>query len=197
MKTIRNLFFLLILTAPGAILFAQDKPKDENAAPASGFRAEYLKQLTDVEKKVVDLAQAMPQEKYTWRPAEGVRSVSEVFVHIGGSNFLLPVALGLKAPEGFSSDMEKTITEKRKVVEVLKQSFQHLREAVLNTSDADLDKPAKFFGTETTVRDVFFQIANHIHEHLGQSIAYARMNGVVPPWTAEQQAKEKEKSKSN
>ena len=125
---------------------------------------------------------------------EGVRSVSEVYMHIAGANYLLPSFIGIKSPAGMNGDMEKTITEKVKVIEMLKQSFEFIRKAVTQTPDTDLDKAAKMFGRETTVRDVFFNAGLHMHEHLGQSIAYARMNKIVPPWTAAEQAKEKEGS---
>jgi uncharacterized damage-inducible protein DinB len=167
-------------------VYAQDKTESP-----SGFRGEFLVQLKEVEEKVIALAEAMPQEKYIWRPMEGVRSVSEVFIHIGGANYLFPSLLGIKAPEGFSKDMEKTVTDKAKVVELLKQSFVQVRDAIMKTPDADLDKPTVMFGNQTTVRGVFFTAANHMHEHLGQAIAYARMNNVVPPWTAAEQAVEK------
>ncbi len=159
---------------------------ETGTAPTSGFRAEFLKQLGDVEKKTVSLAQAEPDAKFTWRPGEGVRSVSEVYMHLAGANYLLPTFVGVKAPAGLSREMEK-VTDKAKVLDTLKQSFEHARQAILNTPDADLDKVVKFFGRDATVREVFFAMANHMHEHLGQSIAYARMTGVVPPWTAEQQ----------
>jgi uncharacterized damage-inducible protein DinB len=172
---------------------AQEKSNDTQAPPKSGFRAEFLKQLEDVGKKIVELAQAVPEEKFSWRPAEGVRSVSEVYIHLAGANFLLPNNAGIKPPAGLDRDMEKNITEKAKVIEILKESFKHVRDAIMETSDADLDKPTKLFGRETTVRDVFLTIALHQHEHLGQSIAYARMNGVVPPWTAERQSQQQQR----
>ncbi len=155
-------------------------------APESGFRAEFLRQLDDVEKKMTSLAQAMPQEKYSWRPGDGVRSVSEVFMHVAGANFMLPNFAGVKPPAGISRDMEKTVTEKSKVSEMLKQSFEHIRTAITGTSDADMDKPTKLFGRPATYRGVYLLMANHMHEHLGQAIAYARVNGVVPPWSAKE-----------
>jgi uncharacterized damage-inducible protein DinB len=88
--------------------------------------------------------------------------------------------------------MEKNVTEKSKVIDELKKSFAHVRAGIAATSDADLDKPVKFFGSDSTVRGVLLTAANHEHEHLGQSIAYARVNGIVPPWTAEQQKRLKE-----
>jgi uncharacterized damage-inducible protein DinB len=181
--TIFGLVFTLLTP-----LAAQEKPRGKEAA--KGFRGEFLAQLDEVEKKVVDLAEATPQEKFGWRPAEGVRSVSEVYMHLAGANYLFATFVGVKSPAGISRDMEKSVTEKAKVVEMLKQSFEHIRQVAMNTSDADLNKPAQMFGNETTVRGVLFTVALHMHEHLGQSIAYARMNGVVPPWTAARQTKE-------
>ncbi|PWT90812.1 MAG: damage-inducible protein DinB [Acidobacteria bacterium] len=159
---------------------------EQASPPTSGFRAEFLSQLSEVQDKLVSLAQAEPAEKYTWRPADGVRSISEVYMHVAGSNYLLLQFVGVQPPPGISRDMEK-ITDKAKVIDALKQSFDFVRQSVIKIPDSDLDRKVKFFSGETTVRDVLFSLANHMHEHLGQSIAYARENGVVPPWTAEEQ----------
>ena len=180
------LFAGMLLSA--ATVIAQSKSSNEEKI--KGFRAEFLMQMADVQKKIIDLAEAMPAEKYSWRPMEGVRSVSEVYVHIAGTNYLLPTFIGIKAPEGMERDAEKKITEKSKVIEFVKKSFEFIKEAVMKTPDADLNNPAKFFGQETTVRGVLFNAALHMHEHLGQSIAYARTNKVVPPWTAAEQAQQ-------
>ncbi len=178
MKPLTRLLFLPLIFAGAAVtLPAQPAP-----AKIPGFRGLFLDQLKDVESKIVSLAEAMPQEKYTWRPAEGVRSISEVYMHIAGANNFLPNFIGVKPPAGITPAMAKE-TDKAKVIEALKSSFDHVRQAVLNMPDADLQKPAKLFGQETTYEGVLFLIANHMHEHLGQSIAYARTNGVVPPWS--------------
>jgi uncharacterized damage-inducible protein DinB len=178
---------LAVLAAPAALAQAPAA-----AAPAAGFRAEFLAQQDRVEKEILGLAEATPADKYGWRPAPSVRSISEVYIHIvGGNTFLLGFA-GVKPPAGMDKDMEKNVTEKAKVIDELKKSFAHLRAGIAATTDADLDKPVKFFGTDSTVRGVLLTVANHEHEHLGQTIAYARMNGIVPPWTAEQQKKIKE-----
>ena len=158
------------------------------AAPApastSGFRAEYIAEVDDVGKKLVDLAQAMPADKYSWRPAPGVRSVGEVYVHVANGNSTLPSFLGAPRMEGVSRDSEKTVTDKAKIVELLKKSIDNVKAAAGNVSDADLNKKVKTFGDrEMTERQVLFRILNHMHEHLGQSIAYARSNGVTPPWS--------------
>ena len=157
-------------------------------AQASGARAELLDRLNFYEKRFVDLAGAVPAEKYTWRPAEGVRSVSEVFLHTAAANFNLPHLIGTQPPAGLDvRGLEKSTTDKAKVMATLKDSFAHIRQAVLHLSDADVEKMVKLFGSDRTYRYVFFFITGHLGEHLGQSIAYARMNGVVPPWTEEQQ----------
>lgn len=151
--------------------------------PAAIFKASFLAQLDDTEKKIESLAEAMPQEKYSWRPEEGVRSVSEVYVHIAGANYLFLRFLGAKAPEGIDPQMEKTVTAKPKVIDTLKASFAFARETVNGLSDADLLKEGKFFGRTMSYEAILFIMANHMHEHLGQSIAYARTNHVTPPWS--------------
>jgi len=152
------------------------------SAFAFDAQSDLLANLADTEKKIVSLAEAVPQDKYAWRPADGVRSVSEVFMHIAGANYMIPSALGAKPPAGLTRDMEKTVTDKAKVVEQLKQSFAHLRQAI--TSATDDSKATKLFGRESTYGATKLLIITHLHEHLGQSIAYARTNKVTPPWSA-------------
>ena len=153
--------------------------------PKVGFRAEYLRDLDDLQQKIEDLAAAMPQSKYAWRPEEGVRSVSEVYLHIAGSNYFLATFVGVKPPANLP-DFDK-ITEKARVLDELRKSFDHIRNAAINTPDSDLETQIKMFGATTTKRAAFITILNHLHEHLGQSIAYARINGVVPPWSRKEQ----------
>ena len=159
------------------------RPAAAPAAPTSGFRADFLTQFDDVSKKIVDLAEAVPADKYGWRPAPGVRSISEVYMHIVSGNSYIPSFIGVKPMEGTDRGMEKSVTEKARVVDLLKKSMAHARAAVLATPDADLDKKVKIFGGESSERGVIMIIGNHLHEHLGQSIAYARANGVTPPWS--------------
>lgn len=186
-----NTLVVMLLLASSTATFAQGESQTKPAAatPASGPRAEFLKELDNVEKKMVSLAEAMPQDKLTWRPMEGVRSVSEVYMHMAGSNFRLTQSLGIKPPTGVEGDPEK-ITDKAKVVETLKQSFTHLRQAATNTPDADWDKTMTVSGRNINVREAFFRQLLGLREHLGQSIAYARMNRVVPPWTAAREAQQ-------
>lgn len=155
------------------------------AVPApAGFRAEYAAEVDAVGKKLVDLAQAVPADKYGWRPAPGVRSVGEVYMHVVAGNSLIPSFVGVKRMEGITRDSEKSVTDKAQIVELLKKSFENAKAASAAIPDADLDKMYKTFGgREMTGRQVLTLIETHMHEHLGQSIAYARMNGVTPPWS--------------
>jgi uncharacterized damage-inducible protein DinB len=169
-------------------------PATTNAAPISGVRAEFLNELKIQEEKFIQLAQAMPGDKYTWRPADGVRSVSEVYMHVATANYNLPHVFGVPPPPGFKvQGFEKSTTDKAKVVDTLKDSFAHMRQAVLNMPDSDVEKQLDWFGAKSTYRGVMLFIIRHGAEHLGQSIAYARMNGIVPPWTEEQQQQQQKK----
>jgi len=166
------------------------------AAAASSFRTEALRLIEDAETKLARLAEAIPAEKYSWRPGEGVRSVSEVFLHLAAGNFNIPRRFGTLPPEGFNPQgFDKSTTDKAQVVQILKDSFAHVRKAVNNLSDADAEKTSPWFGgRQATYREIVFFLATHEHEHLGQSIAYARMNGIVPPWTEEQQQRQRQQA---
>jgi uncharacterized damage-inducible protein DinB len=154
------------------------------AQATSGYRAEFLGLLDDVQKKILTLADAVPADKYSWRPAPGVRSVGEVYMHLASANFFFPTLWGVKPPADIDvPNLEKQGGDKAKVAAALQASFAHVRQVVSSTSDADLDKPVSLFGHPGTVRMAMSIMGNHMHEHLGQSIAYARSNGVVPPWS--------------
>lgn len=193
----RLTFCFLVLTCMtgclNSVVSAQEKPLANEAEaqgaakPASGARAEFLDELSYFEQRFTLLAGAMPAEKYGWRPGEGVRSAGEVYAHVAAGNYRLPGMIGFQPPAGVDSrTIASTISDKAKVLQNLKDSFAYFRSVVASVSDADLDKPLKLFGRQTTYRGFMFFVAGHLGEHLGQSIAYARMNGVVPPWTEEQ-----------
>jgi uncharacterized damage-inducible protein DinB len=157
------------------------------AAPlaAADFREEALSCIGTLEKKFVGLTEAVPADKYTWRPAEGVRSVSELFLHVAGANFGLPARVfGTPAPAGFQGQgYDKSTTDKAEVVKAVRDSFTHFRSSIEKLSAADADKMVKLFGGETSTRGAVLFLLEHLSEHLGQSIAYARVNGVTPPWS--------------
>ena len=175
----RTLAIALLLLPTLAFAKAQNAPKPA-PSPADGFRAEFLTNLDEVQDKIMSLAEATPAEKFSWRPDRGVRSVSEVYMHIAGGNYFLATFVGVDPPK-MDLDLEKKVTKKAEVIAELKKSFDHLRMAA-NRVD-DLEKPVKMFGNNTTQRGVLVTMLSHLHEHLGQSVAYARINGVVPPWS--------------
>lgn len=182
---IRSLLVLLLVLPSIAQARSQNVPRaaaTTPAAPKTGFRAEFVANLDEVENKLMSLVESTPADKFGWRPGTDVRSLSEIYMHVAGGNYFLPTFIGAKAPAR-EGDMESKITAKADVIAELKKSFQHLRHSVSTLTDADLEKPVKMFGTQTTYRGVLMTILSHLHEHLGQSIAYARMNGVVPPWS--------------
>jgi len=170
-----------------------------SAAPTSGARAEFLEEIAYYEQRYTRLAEAIPADKYTWRPGEGVRSIGEVYTHIVAANYGVARALGTQPPAGFDFKAVTAVSgDKAKTVQALKESFAHFRSAIIALNDADADKPQKMFGRQTTLRGSYIMITGHFGEHLGQSIAYARMNGITPPWTEEaqqQQQKPAEKPK--
>ena len=173
---------LLLLFVPG---IAAARPQNTKPAPApkTGFRAEFFANLDEVEEKLMTLAESTPADKYSWRPAGDIRSISEVYMHIAGGNYFLATFLGAKAPAR-NGDPEKTVTAKQDVLVELRKSFRHLRGVVNAMPTADFEKQVKMFSpSPTSYRGVLITMLNHLHEHLGQSIAYARMNGVAPPWS--------------
>jgi uncharacterized damage-inducible protein DinB len=158
-------------------------------APMPGVKGDILMWVQDAENKLIELAAATPQNKFSWRPGKDVRTTGEVFMHVVTANYGLPNFAGVKPPEGFDfRTHEKSLTKKEDIEKALKESFAHMKKALTDTSEADLNKPTEFFGMKSTYRGVYLLLLSHAHEHLGQSIAYARMNKVAPPWTARMKA---------
>lgn len=162
------------------------------AQKRAGVMGDLVSDVTDVETKITGLAKAMPDAAWNWRPGKGVRSVGEVVAHVATDNYFMPAALGVAAPAatGISGTDYKTAEafegRKRTRAEAmadLQASFAFLKKAMTESPDAKLDAPMKVFGSDTTARGTWISTATHLHEHLGQLIAYARTNNVVPPWS--------------
>jgi uncharacterized damage-inducible protein DinB len=169
------LSMLLLVLAAAAPLLADDAP--------TGYRGDLLRDIAGLEEKVVKLAETIPADKYGWRPAEGVRTISEAVMHLAGANFFFPTLFGMAPPAGVDMPNLEKITERDQVVSTVKASFAHLRELIEKTADDKLDDPIKMFGEESTVAGGLHVAVAHGHEHLGQLIAYARSVGVAPPWS--------------
>lgn len=166
--------FCLLVTA---------RAQAQAAQPAAGLKPEVIRTIESAEGHVMALAEKFPADKYSWHP-EGARSTAEAFMHIVSGNYTYANALGNPRPEGVTNDSLSKIADKAQVIEALKKSFAHLKAAIENVSDAD--KTTKLRGRDWTMREVMLAAAAHDHEHLGQLIAYARVNGIVPPWSEEQ-----------
>ena len=166
--------------AVGALAHAEEAA----AGKVAGIQGEFIRNFDAASGKLVQLAEAFPAEKYTWRPAKGVRSVSEVFLHAASANYMFMTFLGTPAPAGIDlKTLGVSTTKKDEVIDVLKKSIAHVKNTVVAISNADLDTQAKWFLGESSKREILFTLAAHNHEHLGQLIAYARMNGITPPWS--------------
>jgi uncharacterized damage-inducible protein DinB len=186
----------LAATAMVAALAAIPAQAAPSTPKAGSFKADLLRDLDGVSEQIVQLAQAVPAEKYTWRPGEGVRSVAEAYLHIAAGNYEILGFTPYKvanAPD--LAKFETSTTDKAQVVAALEKSFHTTRETIEKIPDSALDQPVKP-GSKYTVRAALLGIAGHAHEHLGQEIAYARMNGVVPPWSARQQQQQQAQPKS-
>jgi uncharacterized damage-inducible protein DinB len=165
----------------------QGKKEDmkEQMKSTGGVRESMLFQVDQARDKLVALAEALPADKYGWRPGQGVRSAGEVFNHVSGANYFLPTLWGGAPPTGVDPrNFEKELSgDKAKTIDTMKKSFEHARAAILAVPEEDLNRKIKLFGHDAAVRDAMLIVVTHAHEHLGQSIAYARSNGVVPPWS--------------
>lgn len=169
---------------------AQVNPYKDGTPGVSGYRSEVMAEVMVQEDKLTRLAEAIPADKYNWRPADDTRSFAEVFLHISAANYNLYKLVGTPPPSGIDlKGLEKSTTDKAKVVATLKDSFAHAKQAIKAMPDADLDKSMDWFGGKNTERGILLFIVRHAAEHLGQSIAYARVVGIVPPWTEDMQKK--------
>jgi uncharacterized damage-inducible protein DinB len=194
MKRTLSALVLLILTAGAIHAAAQVNPYKDGTPGLTGYRSEVLAEVMVQEDKFVRLADAVPADKYTWRPAPDVRSFSEVFLHVAAANYNIYKLVGTPPPAGFNvQGYDKSTTDKAKVIAALKDSFAHAKAAIKAMPDADLDKSLDWFGGKNTQRGILLFVVRHAAEHLGQSIAYARVAGIVPPWTEDAQKKQPEK----
>lgn len=190
---------LALLPAVAITVEAQVNPYKEGTPGVTGYRSEVMAEVMVQEDKLGRLAEAIPADKYTWRPSDDTRSIAEVFLHISAANYNLYKLVGTPPPTGTDlKGLEKSTTDKAKIVGTLKDSFAHAKQAIKAIPDADLEKSMDWFGGKNTERGILLFIVRHTAEHLGQSIAYARIVGVVPPWTEDvkrEQAKKAEPKK--
>lgn len=171
----RSIHILLWILVSTSTLKAQ-------AAPDGLFQG-YDGEWMHVSQQLVALAEATPADKFAWRPAAGIRSTSEVYMHIVFANFYLLSFTGPKMPADFNRDMVKTVTSKPEVIKWLKRSLEAVKQAHQAENAKDFGRKVHIDDQEATVDGMYLRILVHDNEHMGQLVAYARMTGVVPPWT--------------
>jgi uncharacterized damage-inducible protein DinB len=173
-KTRLTIAFILLLAGTSRS-FAQD--------PLDGVWQGYDGEWRHVSQQLVALAEATPPEKFAWRPAAGVRSTSEVYMHIVMANFWLLSVTGPKMPADLKEGMEKQVTAKADVIAWLKRSLDAVKQAHPAETPQHLALKVQIEGRPATVDGIYLRIIIHANEHMGQLVAYARMTGVVPPWS--------------
>ncbi len=176
-RILRAVPVLLLLGWPGgAALAAQSSAGD--------VADEIMGHFQSSTNKVGALAAAVPEELYGWSPGEGVMTVAQVYAHITHYNFMyLRDNMGIAAPAGVHVDDIESIEDKAKILALFDQSVEHVRGAIGHLSPGDLAAPTRLYGRDVPKWAVMMQLVAHMNEHLGQSIAYARMNGIAPPWS--------------
>ena len=148
------------------------------------IRDELLDHFQRSSRKISELARVMPAEKYSWAPGEGVMQVGEVYMHIARYNFMyLDQNLGIAPPGGFDYSDIESLRDKEKVREIHEMSVRHVMEQVGALTGAKLDGETELYGRTVQGWAVLLQLVSHMNEHVGQSVSYARMNGIVPPWS--------------
>jgi uncharacterized damage-inducible protein DinB len=182
---------LSALVAAAVVLAAAPRPTAAqdvvDAKGAAYLRDAYLVDLDTVSAKILALAKAIPADKYAWRPAAGVRSISEVLMHVAGEySFYVPMSVAGKAPADFGAPREalprlEKITDKAQVIAALEKSWAHGRAQIAGADPARLT--GRYKPWDGTLGQSSFLMAGDLHEHLGQLIAYARAAGVKPPWS--------------
>jgi len=173
----RVLLLLLLSGVCPAFAPAQNQKLPEGIW--QGYDGEWL----HVSQQLIALAEATPAEKFSWRPAPGVRSTSEVYMHIAEANFYLLSVTGPKMPADVKEGMEKSVTAKADVISWLRRSLDAVKQAHLAVTQTDLQRKVHIADRDATVDGMYLRIIVHANEHMGQLIAYGRMSGIVPPWS--------------
>jgi len=177
----KSFLLLAFIFALGSVSLPQTPPPDPQL---EGIWEGYDGEWGHVSRQLIELANVIPADKYGWRPAPGVRSISEVFMHIAIANFYLLSVTGPKMPADITSDeMEETVKSKPEVIAYLKRSLEAVKTARAQLKPGDLERKVKIQGKTVDVDGIDLRIIIHANEHMGQLVAYARMNGIVPPWS--------------
>jgi uncharacterized damage-inducible protein DinB len=184
-------FALLLIALVPLVATADDTDK---TPPSYDMKAQALLDLERVNQKFVDLANVVPADKLTWRPSADSRSFAEMFLHVAGERYGILSMMGAQKPADFNGKtFEKSTTDRAQIVAELNKSWTFAETAIKGMTNADFAKLLPKLGPQANEGDVVYILVGDAHEHLGQAVAYARENGIVPPWTVEAQKKAAEK----
>jgi len=187
-------FWMALGSGTNAAMAQNSDNSADHTAPSYDMKAQSLADLAAVQKKFVSLANALPADKYTWRPMEGSRSFAETFLHVAGERYQILALGGATPPASFhDKDFDKSTTDKAQIIDQLNQSWDFAQKTINDMTNADFAKLLPKLGPQANAGDVIYILVADAHEHLGQLIAYGRVNGIVPPWTVEAQKKAAEK----
>jgi hypothetical protein len=196
-KMLAGLAILLASLSAGTVkvqAHASDDAAADHTPPSYDMKGQSLVDLERVQKKFVDLANAVPDDKLTWRPSADSRSFAEVFLHVAGERYGILGLMGATPPADFNGKtFEKSTTDRAKIVAELNRSWEFAQKAITGMSNADFAKLLPKLGPQANAGDVVYILVGDAHEHLGQAVAYARENGIVPPWTVEAKKQAAEK----
>jgi uncharacterized damage-inducible protein DinB len=193
MKRILSALALAVVMT-GSMALAQAIDMADHTAPSYDLKGQALVDLEQVQKKVLSLAEAVPADKLTWRPTSDSRSFAEVFLHVAGERYGILSLMGAEKPAGFDGKtFEKSTTDRAQIVAELNKSWEFAQKTIQGMSNADFAKLLPKLGPQANAGDVVYILVGDAHEHLGQMVAYARENGIVPLWTVEAQKKAAEK----
>ena len=197
-----RLLWTAVFLAVGVSAWAQP-PAEQNTeaasaadhtAPSYDMKGQSLVDLAAVQKKFVQLAEAVPADKFGWRPSADSRSFAEVFLHVAGERYGILGLMGAPKPDGFDGKtFEKSTTDKARIIAELNKSWVFSEKTIQDISNADFAKALPKLGPQANEGDVVYILVADAHEHLGQAVAYARENGIVPPWTVQAQKQAAEK----
>jgi len=183
---------LLILGLVGTRVAVAEQT--DSTSPTYDLKAQALLDLENVQKKFVDLANAVPADKFGWKPSVDTRSFAEVLMHVAGERYQILGLMGAKGPADFDGKtFEKSKADKAQVIAELDKTWEFTKQTIGGMSNADFAKLLPKLGPQANAGDVVYILVADAHEHLGQAITYARVNGVAPPWTVEAQKKAAEK----
>jgi hypothetical protein len=196
-----SIMTLSLVSTASIIAAAQSQDAAASAdrtAPSYDMKAQSLIDLERVQKKFVDLLNVVPADKMTWRPSPDSRSFAELFLHVAGERYGILSLMGAEKPAGFDGKIfQKSTTDKAQILAELNRTWEFAQKAINGMTNADFAKLIPKLGPQANAGDVVYILVGDAHEHLGQAVAYARMNGIVPPWTVEAQKQAAEKKKAD